>query len=143
MNLRSYQSEASVTDILPSRDDADLMIALLGLAGEVGELQSEYKKALRDGDGPDLFRGRFAEELGDLLWYVANLATKLGFDLDEIAEQNLAKSRERWGLRVGISSPVPSFDKGYPESQRLPRKLRIEIKPAVGPQDKPIAQAYV
>ena len=50
MDLRSYQSAASETDCLPAGGNADLIVPLLGLAGEVGELQSEYKKALRDGD---------------------------------------------------------------------------------------------
>ena len=58
MDLRSYQSAASETDCLPAGRSIDLMVPLLGLAGEVGELQSEYKKALRDGDAPGLFRGR-------------------------------------------------------------------------------------
>jgi NTP pyrophosphatase (non-canonical NTP hydrolase) len=119
------------------------MVPLLGLAGEVGELQSEYKKALRDGDGPELFRGRFAEELGDILWYVANLATKLGFDLDAIAEQNLAKAKDRWGLRVGVSQPRPAFDDGYPENERLPRTLRVLLKTETGPAGKSVVWAYV
>jgi len=50
-----------------------------GLAGEAGQVLSEYKKYLRDGDSHILFKERFAEELGDLLWYLANTATK--FDL--------------------------------------------------------------
>src|ERR1700730_9962739 len=104
------------------------MIPLLGLAGEVGELQSEYKKALRDGDGPELFRERFSEELGDVLWYVADLATKLDFDLNRIAELNLEKSRERWGRRCGLAEPRPAFDAGYPEAERLPRRLRVHLK---------------
>src|SRR6266436_619473 len=115
MDLRSYQLAASTTDCLHAGSRADLMVPLLGLAGEVGELQSEYKKALRDGDTPELFRDRFAEELGDVMWYVANLATKLGFDLNQIAELNLDKSRERWGRRCGLSKPRPAFDQGYPE----------------------------
>src|SRR5437588_3858010 len=122
MDLRSYQSAASETDCLPAGGGGDLMVPLLGLAGEVGELQSEYKKALRDGDAPELFRDRFAEELGDGMWYVANLATKLGFDLNRIAELNLAKGRDRWGWRCGLTGPRQALDEGYPEAERLPRR---------------------
>ena len=73
MNLNTYQREAQKTDRVPSRqksDDAgtDLVVPLLGLAGETGELLSEYKKHLRDGDSHLLFRERVSEELGDLLW---------------------------------------------------------------------------
>src|SRR2546421_4623796 len=107
MDLREYQAAASLTDCLPSSGSSGLLVPLLGLAGEVGELQSEYKKALRDGDAPELYRDRFAEELGDVMWYVADLATKLGFDLNRIAELNLGKSRERWGRRCGLTEPRP------------------------------------
>lgn len=142
MDLRSYQTAAAGTDCLPAGSETDLLIPLLGLAGEVGELQSECKKALRDGDALELFRDRFAEELGDVLWYVANFATKLRFDLDKIAGQNLAKARERWGRRVGLITPTPSFDEAYPESQRLPRALRVDIRPVDGPNGA-VAQAYI
>lgn len=142
MDLRSYQSAASETDYLPT-GGADLIVPLLGLAGEVGELQSEYKKALRDGDAPDLFRARFAEELGDVLWYVANLATKLDFDLAQVAELNLAKARGRWGRRCGLTDPRPAFDEGYPDAERLPRRLRVHLKTEVGRGGQSVVQAYV
>ena len=58
------------------------------------------KKRLRDEDAYELFSHEMADELGDVLWYVANLAEKLGFGLDEIAERNLRKIRGRW--------PVPA-----------------------------------
>ncbi len=143
MDLRSYQSAASKTDCFQAGGSADLMLPLLGLAGEVGELQSEYKKALRDGDAPELFRDRFAEELGDVLWYVANLATKLDFDLNQIAELNLHKSRERWGRRCGLLVPRPAFDEGYPEDERLPRRLRVHLKPEELTGGRNVVQAYV
>ena len=143
MDLRTYQDAVSTTDCLGAAEGPDPMVPLLGLAGEVGELQAEYKKAIRDGGGPDLYRDRFAEELGDVLWYVANLATKLGFDLEEIAERNLGKARERWGQRAGLASPGDAFDEGHPECERLPRKLRVLIKTGIGPGGEPIGQAYV
>ena len=78
MNLNGYQREAQKTDRVPSRKNSeagvDLFVPLLGLAGETGELLSEYKKHLRDGSAHLLFKDRVAEELGDLLWYVANVA---------------------------------------------------------------------
>ncbi len=143
MDLRDYQHAVSETDYLGRRDGAGVMVPLLGLAGEVGELQSEYKKAIRDGDGMNLYRARFAEELGDVLWYVADLATKLGFDLNEVAEGNLEKARDRWARRIGLDGTRPAFDEGYPENERLPRRLEILIKTSVGPNGKLIGCAHV
>jgi NTP pyrophosphatase (non-canonical NTP hydrolase) len=113
MELQTYQNAVSATDCLSSQERGDPLVPLLGLAGEVGELQGEYKKAIRDGDAIDLYRNRFAEELGDVLWYVANLATKLGFDLNQIAEQNLEKAKDRWGQRTGLDNTRPPFDEGF------------------------------
>jgi len=143
MDLREYQEAVSQTDCLPSGGGSALLVPLLGLAGEVGELQSEYKKALRDGDAPELYRDRFAEELGDVMWYVADLATKLGFDLNRIAELNLHKSRDRWGRRCGITAPRPAFDAAYAEHERLPRQLRVVLKTEELLGGRKVVQAYV
>jgi NTP pyrophosphatase (non-canonical NTP hydrolase) len=95
MGLRDYQERAKKTDRNPGRDEQSRMIPLAGLASETGELLGEYKKYLRDGKSHKLFRERLAEEVGDLLWYVANVATKFDLDLEEVAEQNLKKCEGR------------------------------------------------
>lgn len=63
------------------------------------------KKAIRDEDGTvsDERKAAMSKELGDVLWYVAQLATELGLDLDRIAEENLDKllSRQRRGVLSG------------------------------------------
>ena len=141
MDLREFQHAVSQTDCLGK--DGGVMVPLLGLAGEVGELQNEYKKALRDGDTANPYRARFAEELGDVLWYVADLATKLGFDLDDIAAQNLEKARDRWGRRTGLVEERPAFDQGYPEHERLPRKLTVTVRTGATPEGKQIGRAFV
>lgn len=143
MDLREYQTAAAQTDCVPTGAQSDLLVPLLGLAGEVGELQSEYKKALRDSDSPERYRSRFAEELGDVMWYVADLATKLGFDLNQIAQLNLDKSRERWGRRCGLTEPRPPFDKDYPENERLPRCLQVELRTEEIVPGHKVVQAYI
>lgn len=143
MDLHDYQTAAAQTDCVSSGLPSDLLVPLLGLSGEVGELQSEYKKALRDGDAPELYRARFAEELGDVMWYVADLATKLGFDLNQIAHLNLEKSRERWGRCCGLMEPRPPFDRDYPEAERLPRRLRVELRTEEVAPGREVVQAYV
>jgi NTP pyrophosphatase (non-canonical NTP hydrolase) len=63
------------------------------------------KKAIRDDGGlvTDERREAIAKELGDVLWYVAQVASELGLELDEIAQVNLAKllSRQRRGVLAG------------------------------------------
>jgi NTP pyrophosphatase (non-canonical NTP hydrolase) len=134
MDMRTYQECARKTD-QTSRTAAgevagpEMVIPLLGLAGEVGELLSEYKKYLRDGESHKLFSERISEELGDLLWYVSNVATKFGLDLGEIAAQNLAKCRDRWGdpAHPSRASGTQSFDHGYSDGERLPRRFIVDI----------------
>lgn len=80
MDFNNYQTEALLTDRVPARDGVDdatsLIVPMLGLAGETGQLLSEYKKHLRDGEAHKLFKERVSEELGDLLWYIAIAATE-------------------------------------------------------------------
>jgi NTP pyrophosphatase (non-canonical NTP hydrolase) len=133
MDFRTYQERAQRTDQLPAEkgsepDGRAVLVPLLGLAGEVGELVSEYKKFLRDGDSHKLFKERISEELGDLLWYVTNVATKFDLDLNAVAEENLVKCRDRWVREAGTpGGPRIPFDDGYSESERFPRQFEVEI----------------
>ena len=65
-----------------------------GLCGETGKVADLYKKHLFQGH--ELDRKAVAEELGDVLWYAAELATGLGMTLDKVAEINIAKLRKRY-----------------------------------------------
>ena len=129
MDLTDYQTRAAETD-LSSDDEQGLMVALLGLAGEVGELATEHKKRLRDGEAYEGFDRRVAEELGDLLWYVATVASRHGLDLGEIAAGNLEKNRARWQSRVSLPTP---YDSSFDESERLPRRLRVRLEDRATP----------
>jgi NTP pyrophosphatase (non-canonical NTP hydrolase) len=130
MDMRAYQLEALKTDQVPSQAraveaDASLVVPLLGLAGETGELLTEYKKRLRDGEAHRMFKDRVSEELGDLLWYVANVASKFDLNLNVIAESNLNKVRDRWG--EGQAAAFVDFDAGYPEAERFPRRFEMDF----------------
>ncbi|HLP90427.1 MAG TPA: nucleoside triphosphate pyrophosphohydrolase family protein [Nostocaceae cyanobacterium] len=129
MNLSEYQQRALKTDQVPDQKGEGIIIPLLGLVGEAGSLLTEYKKYLRDKDSHKLFKDCIAEELGDLLWYVANLASKFDLDLLEIAEDNLKKCHDRWGIRDSLKTEKKSkyFDEDYPENERLPRKLELNF----------------
>jgi NTP pyrophosphatase (non-canonical NTP hydrolase) len=128
MGFDRYQKEALRTDRVPARQGSDdvlsLIVPMLGLAGETGQLLSEYKKHLRDGEAHRLFKERVSEELGDLLWYIANVASKFDLTLDEIAAANLAKVKARWATeRTG---PL-CFDATLPEGERLPRRFEVQL----------------
>ena len=66
----------------------------LGLAGEAGEVVDYIKKGICHQQGID--RARLADEIGDVLWYVAALCTKLDLDLDDVMARNIAKLHKRF-----------------------------------------------
>ncbi|MEQ8755017.1 MAG: nucleoside triphosphate pyrophosphohydrolase family protein [Coleofasciculus sp. G1-WW12-02] len=127
MDFREYQEQAQETDQVPSQTGNGITIPLMGLVGEAGELLSEYKKYLRDGEAHKLFKERVAEELGDLLWYIANVSSKFELNLEQIAEGNLKKCRDRWGWKNLVQTGVYIFDNNFPEHERLPRQFEVEI----------------
>jgi NTP pyrophosphatase (non-canonical NTP hydrolase) len=67
----------------------------LGLAGEAGEFADSIKKMVFHRHG-EITHDQLAKELGDVLWYVAALASKLGYTLAEIMEMNIGKLRTRY-----------------------------------------------
>lgn len=96
ITMNEYQSEALETVIYPDRGD-NLVYPVLGLNGEAGELAEKLKKIIRD-DGGEVSEDKkeeLARELGDVFWYVAVCAHELGFDLGEIARENLEKLADR------------------------------------------------
>ena len=96
MHLSDYQQRSRATAVYPDAG-ANLTYPALGLCGEAGEAAEKVKKAIRDDGGrltPER-RDALAGELGDVLWYVAQLATEAGLELDEIAQSNLDKLLSR------------------------------------------------
>ncbi|MCW3011604.1 MAG: hypothetical protein JWO90_2008 [Solirubrobacterales bacterium] len=96
MQLGDYQRDSRATAIYPGAGD-NLLYPTLGLCGEAGEVAEKVKKMLRDDAGvlTDARREALAAELGDVLWYVAQVATEARLDLDAVAGGNLAKLRSR------------------------------------------------
>ena len=124
MDLDEYQERANQTDQRPGSDEKALAFPLMGLASEVGSLLNQYKKRVRDGEAHDLFSDRVAEELGDIMWYVANLTQKLDLSLNGLAELNLRRVGERWPVQ-GSTQPANLLDDSYEESERLPRSADV------------------
>tara|TARA_B100000513_G_scaffold127561_1_gene56727 strand:- start:106 stop:435 length:330 start_codon:yes stop_codon:yes gene_type:complete len=96
MEMNSYQSAARKTAAYPDVG-RNPIYPTLGLTGEAGEVADKVKKVIRDREG--VFDADTREaiklELGDVLWYVAQLSSELGYDLNEVAEANLQKLSSR------------------------------------------------
>lgn len=93
MELNAYQTLAqrtSNTNLLSDKIEC----GILGLCGESGECADLYKKYLYQGHEFD--REAMVSELGDVLWYVAELAAGLGITLEEVAAGNIAKLQNRY-----------------------------------------------
>lgn len=110
LTLNEYQQKA-MTTCLPTCDNASYM--LLNLVGEVGEFASKVAKHIRKGEAgigsgetPNRFfftakaniltdRVALRKEAGDILWQLAGLCKVMGWDLEAVAQENLAKLAER------------------------------------------------
>ena len=109
MKLDEYQKKAAGFDLYEKTDDLTspaFLEKVLGLTGEAGETADKIKKILRDKQGACDFADKQAvkKELGDVLWYVANIARYLDLNLDEVAKANIVKlsSRKQRGKLHGV-----------------------------------------
>lgn len=98
MDATEYQSAAADTAVHPDGDEAILYLAL-GLAGEAGEVADLVKKWRRGhsatGELDDAKLDNVPEEVGDVIWYAARLCDELGYDFDDVLENNIAKLTDR------------------------------------------------
>lgn len=93
MSLNEYQELAQRTSNTKA-PSSKIGNGLLGLCGETGECADIWKKAVYQGHVLDY--EHMAKELGDVLWYVAELAKGLGYTLEEIATMNIEKLKARY-----------------------------------------------
>lgn len=104
MEFNEYQNKARETAFYPDKDN-NFIYPTLGLVGEAGEVAEKIKKVLRDNDGiiSEEKRLEVAKELGDVLWYLANLSVELNLSLETVASMNLEKlfSRKDRGTLSG------------------------------------------
>jgi NTP pyrophosphatase (non-canonical NTP hydrolase) len=91
-DLNEYQRESRKTWNLVHTDHP-IVYPTLGLVNEAGELAGKVKKIFRDRNGQisDADREALKYELGDVLWYMAQIATELDLSLQDVAEANLEK----------------------------------------------------
>lgn len=100
MNFDEYQDNADKTAIYPR--EFSILYPVLGLVGEAGEVANKVKKIIRDKG--NIYEtetiSAIADELGDVLWYMAAIATDLGLNLNTIAERNVDKLDTRRKLNT-------------------------------------------
>jgi hypothetical protein len=84
IGLCAYQRAAKLTDNMPV---SDLSMPILGLFGEIGTLGCILKKKRRDAAAYATYRAALSEELGDVLWYLCSIASRVGLDLSTVAQR--------------------------------------------------------
>lgn len=101
MTFNEYQKKSRKTALYTNIDKevigSHILYPTLGLAGETGEFVEKIKKIIRNKNGvfDEEDKESLKGELGDILWYIAQLATDLGLELDDIAKSNLDKVLSR------------------------------------------------
>ena len=94
MTINEYQKLA-MTTLNPQLSKKDVLInGVMGLCGESGEAIDIVKKWLAQGH--ELDKEKLKKELGDICWYVAETATALGCDLEDIMAANIEKLKKRY-----------------------------------------------
>ena len=95
-SLDEYQRLSRKT-AMTVKTDHPIVYPTLGLTNEAGEFAGKVKKIFRDKNGviDETDREALKQELGDVLWYVAQIATELGVSLEDVASSNLTKLFDR------------------------------------------------
>ena len=93
LTFNDYQKTARETTIYKD----GIFYPALGLCGESGEVADKIKKIYRDNDGiiSEDNKEQLVKEMGDVLWYLANMATDLNMSLEDVARKNLEKIQIR------------------------------------------------
>ena len=96
MQFSEYQKKAIGFAVYPSQGN-NYSYPALGVTAEAGEVVNKIKRVIRDKDGVMSQEDKedIGAEIGDVLWYLATLATELGQSLADIAQHNLDKLQGR------------------------------------------------
>ena len=94
MNANEYQ-ELAMTTLNPALSKKEVLInSVMGLCGESGEAIDIVKKWMAQGH--ELDKAHLAKELGDIAWYLAEAATALDMQLEDILQANIEKLKQRY-----------------------------------------------
>jgi NTP pyrophosphatase (non-canonical NTP hydrolase) len=112
-SFSDYQAMVERTD-----ERKKVIVPLLGLAGELGDLNSTFKKLVLSDS--QVFREDLREDIGDILWYVTSIAI-----LHKIPLQDVARASARKAERLYSKGDVNRFDEGFDQEERLPRQFSV------------------
>ena len=104
MTINEYQNLAMRTSNKNLTKDFHIMNGALGLAGESGEVADLVKKHVMQGHMLDF--DHIAKELGDICWYIAEMATAIGWDMESIMQLNIDKLRKRYPEGFSVDRSV-------------------------------------
>ncbi|SDM17828.1 nucleoside triphosphate pyrophosphohydrolase family protein [Bacillus sp. OK048] len=91
MKLNEYQEISART---ANSHDFELANYGLGITGEAGEVADLIKKAVFHGHA--IPKDAIKKELGDVLWYLSQIARLAGLTLEEVATGNIEKLMKRY-----------------------------------------------
>jgi NTP pyrophosphatase (non-canonical NTP hydrolase) len=97
VDFKEYQKESVRSDLNVVVKESNLAYYALGLCDEAGEVAGKVKKLYRDHNGvlTEEYKKEIEKELGDVVWYLSQMCTKLGVSFEEVAEMNLEKLKSR------------------------------------------------
>ncbi|HWZ16941.1 MAG TPA: nucleoside triphosphate pyrophosphohydrolase family protein [Mucilaginibacter sp.] len=129
MEINRYQELAKEYDQNPNKKViTSYIIPLFGIIGEVGALVSEFKKSFRDKQAHTKFQHNVEEILGNILWYAANVATKLDLEMDVVISKNLQKIKERFPKKDEVMCVTELFDSSFCDEEKIPRLMNLEFR---------------
>jgi NTP pyrophosphatase (non-canonical NTP hydrolase) len=97
MDFVEYQEKSKQTDMGTVIKDSKIAYYALGLVDEAGEVAGKIKKLYRDYDGEltNEYKAEIKKEIGDVIWYLSQLCTKLDLSFEEVAQANMDKLLDR------------------------------------------------
>ncbi len=113
-SFQEYQKLVDSTD-----ESKKVLVSLLGLVGEIGDLHSIFKKFYIQRDSPT-FADELSEEIGDVLWYLTSLASRHKLSLEKIAQRNIEKAQ-----KFSSEGDNASYDSGFGQDEQLPRSFEV------------------
>lgn len=116
-SIRTFAEYQAMVDRTDERKK--VMVSLLGLVSELGDINATFKKLFLQKDSRTL-RADLREDLGDILWYVTSLAVLYKIPLQEVARESARKAE-----RLYLKGEVNRFDEGFENEERLPRQFSV------------------